>query len=166
MNSPIQVSPHAEREASVRTRGRRSNADAATHAEIPRIVHNHPMSSMQPERLTWTALLGRWVQFAQASLALPRDAEGDRWRQSVPSIIALQAVTFALADLDRMAGEERSVAIDKAEILVRDHVRLVERIWSSDAVPMLIRELCQDAGRALQAAENKHGSRSNVEDQS
>ena len=53
-----------------------------------------------PEALTWTGLLTQWVQFAQATLALPDEAEGPRWRASTPAIINLQAVTFAEQRVD------------------------------------------------------------------
>ena len=43
------------------------------------------MTDLRPSDLTWTALLARWIEFAKASVALPDDAEGDRWRSSVPS---------------------------------------------------------------------------------
>ena len=119
---------------------------------------------MRPDHLTWTALLGKWVQFAQASLALPDDADGERWRRSVPSIITLQAVTFAMAELDRIENDDRLVALDKAEILVRDHVRRLESNWPIEEMPSMVRELCQDAHRALRAAGDRFDPRSDAVD--
>jgi hypothetical protein len=108
---------------------------------------------LQPEALTWTGLLGRWIEFAQAALALPDDAEGDRWRRSVPAIINLQAVTFALADLGSIPWEEHDLARDRAEILVRKNAAEMEDAWRSVAMPPELLELLADANSALAHAE-------------
>jgi hypothetical protein len=34
---------------------------------------------LHPDALTWAGLLGQWLDFARASVALPDDAEGRRW---------------------------------------------------------------------------------------
>lgn len=106
------------------------------------------MSSLRPEALTWTGLLTQWVRFAQASLALPADVEGERWRASVPAIINLQAVTFALADLDRLDQDERALALDKAELLIRAAQEQVVETWRGDA-PESVNEIVLDAHTAL-----------------
>ena len=108
------------------------------------------MSSLQPEALTWTGLLTQWVKFAQASLTLPNDATGDRWRSSVPAIINLQAVTFALADLDRLDANEHALALDKAEMLIRASQRGLGQTWQSN-LPSQVEEILLDAHAALQA---------------
>lgn len=108
---------------------------------------------LHPEALTWTGLLGRWIEFAQGALALPDDADGDRWRRSVPAIINLQAVTFALADLGSLPWEEHDLARDRAEILVRRHAAEIEGAWRAVAMPPELLELLEDAGRALAHAE-------------
>src|SRR5438093_12308706 len=107
------------------------------------------MSSLQPEALTWTGLLGQWVKFAQASLALPRDAHGERWRACVPAIINLQAVTFALADLDRVALSEHALAMDKAEILINDNARTIQSAWPDGDLPASLLDIIADARAAL-----------------
>ncbi len=107
------------------------------------------MSSLRPHALTWTALLGKWVEFAQASLALPRDAEGDAWRASVPAIINLQAVTFALSEVGELPEDERALAMDKAEILVDRSARELGAIWRNSALPAMLIELIGDAQTAL-----------------
>ncbi|HRP64065.1 MAG TPA: hypothetical protein PK400_12270, partial [Phycisphaerales bacterium] len=71
------------------------------------------MKPLQTEALTWTGLLSQWVRFAQSAPALPKNAEGERWRAAVPSVIALQAVTFALNDLARLPVADRAHARDK-----------------------------------------------------
>lgn len=101
--------------------------------------------SFQPDALTWTGLLARWIEFARSSVALPNDAEGERWRSSVAPIITLQAVTFALGDLDRLPAEERPLARDKAEMLIEQHVGQLEVIWRGVSLPPMLLELVEDA---------------------
>jgi len=113
--------------------------------------------------LTWPALLAHWTAFAQASLALPKTAEGDRWRAAVPAIIGLQAVTFALADLDRLRkdggggggggeGGERALAIDRAEMLIRKHSGQLHELWAGEPLHPELVKMIDDARTALAAA--------------
>jgi hypothetical protein len=106
----------------------------------------HPL---RPEALTWTGLLAQWVRFAQASLALPAEGDGARWRASVPAIINLQAVTFALADLDRLPAHEHALALDKAEMLINSSVAELDGIWTGGITSPLLIEICDDAKAAL-----------------
>jgi hypothetical protein len=88
--------------------------------------------------LTWAALLGRWTALAQTSLALPATPEGDRWRQSVPSIVALQAVCMALGDdagLARLAPDERALRVDRAGLLIAHHTAMLGAIWRTTDGP-------------------------------
>src|SRR5690606_37986826 len=39
--------------------------------------------------MTWATLLGGWFQFAQRAVALPADAQGQRWKDSVAPAIGL-----------------------------------------------------------------------------
>jgi len=107
---------------------------------------------LRPSELTWTALLGRWIDFAKASVALPDDEEGDCWRESVPAVINLQAVTFALADLDDLSADERALALDKAEILIDENDARLAEIWAGEPMPPGLAELRDDARMALRAA--------------
>jgi len=108
--------------------------------------------TLNTDAMTWTALLSNWLEFAQASLTLPRDAEGKRWRQSVVSVITLQAVTFALRDLDRLPSAERPYARDKAEVLIDEHAETLRDIWRQTPMPAMIREVLQDARGAFARA--------------
>ena len=116
-----------------------------------------------PLYLTWPALLAHWTAFAQASLALPKDANGERWRASVASIIGLQAVTFALGDLDRLGhGDpaapraeeegERALALDKADILIRTHAAELHQTWRGEPLHAELDTIIADARAALGAA--------------
>ena len=107
------------------------------------------MTTLRPDSLTWTALLGQWIDFARASVALPQDAESERWRRSVPAIITLQAVTFALADLDRLSATERALARDKAELLISGSAAELRSIWGGQPMPASLLEIGEDARAAL-----------------
>jgi hypothetical protein len=113
---------------------------------------NPAMGDLRPDALTWTVLLSKWVEFAQASLALPEEAEGPRWRDSVPAVINLQAVTFALADLARLPEADRPLARDRADLLIRDSVQQLREAWRSVPMPEPILEMADDARDALEVA--------------
>ncbi len=106
--------------------------------------------------LTWPGLLSHWTALAQASLALPKTAEGDRWRNAVPAIVGLQAITMALGDLDRLANAdrpgERAAAIDKAEVGARAHVGTLHQLWRGEPLPDDLAGIISDAHRASKAA--------------
>jgi hypothetical protein len=106
---------------------------------------------LHPEVLTWTALLGKWIEFAKASVALPRDGEGGQWRASVASVINLQAVTFALAEIGELPAEDRPVALDRAEVLVNDNRAALTAAWG-EGMPASLREAIDDARAALDMA--------------
>lgn len=114
-------------------------------ASTPRPLH--------PESLTWTALLGRWVDYARASLAIPSDAAGASWQASVPAVINLQAVTFALSELAELGSDERAFALDKAAVLIRDGAADLARIWG-DTPPESLVEVIDDAQIALACAQH------------
>jgi len=118
-----------------------------TEGGVKRVVD---MERLRPESLTWTVLLGRWVEFAKASVALPADDEGARWRGSVAAVINLQAVTFALGDLGRLGSEERALGRDKAEVLIRENAGVLEGVWRGEVMPGSLMELCGDAREALE----------------
>jgi hypothetical protein len=102
--------------------------------------------------LTWAVLLGRWTDFARAAVALPRDADGNRWRASVAPVIGLQAVTFALGDLDRLEPSERALGLDRAEMLIRRHARELHEHWRGLPMHEELTRLIGDARAALASA--------------
>ncbi|MDY7108979.1 MAG: hypothetical protein SYC29_10125, partial [Planctomycetota bacterium] len=108
------------------------------------------MMELHPETLTWTALLGTWMDYARASVAAPKDAEGDRWRAAVPAVINLQAVTFALADLARLPVEDRPLARDRAELLIVDNAAKLHELWRGEEMPESLIEISEDARAALE----------------
>jgi hypothetical protein len=110
-------------------------------------------NSFEPTKLTWTALLGRWIDFARSALALPDDAEGRAWRQAVPDIIGLQAVVMALHHADELEPDERAVGVDRSRILIQRHTDALHGAFgTTDLHPMLV-ELITDAWIAVRRAE-------------
>jgi hypothetical protein len=107
--------------------------------------------------LTWPGLLGRWVAMAQASAAWPREGEGGRWRASVGSIIALQAVACALGEIDTLPADERALGLDRSAETIRRHEGLLTALWGGDGLPTLVGELVSDAKAALAAARGRGG---------
>lgn len=103
---------------------------------------------------TWAALLAHWTEFARASVALPDDGEGGRWKRAVAPVITLQACAMALAELDRVDDAERPLALDRAEIACRDATRTLHELWRGDPLPELLDELIQDARIAFEGAAN------------
>jgi hypothetical protein len=104
--------------------------------------------------LTWASLLAKWTEFAQAAVSLPKDEAGDRWRSAVPSIITLQAVTHALGELDDLPDEERPAALDRAEILCREHAGKVHELWRGEELPGEVEALVRDSRIAFEMAAN------------
>lgn len=101
------------------------------------------------EKLTWAALLGRWIEFARSAVALPDDAAGQAMRDSVPDIIMLQAVYFALEHLGDLDRGERALGLDRAQVLISKHTNAIHDRWSDLPIPAGITELIDDAGRRL-----------------
>ncbi len=116
--------------------------------------HDTP-DALPVSALTWAALLARWTEFARASVAFPKDAPGDRWRSSVAPVIGLQATTFALAELDELAPDERALGLDRAGLLVRTHATDLHGVWRGEAMPETLREVVDDAQRALTLARER-----------
>lgn len=100
--------------------------------------------SLDADRLTWAVLLGRWVEFARAAVALPTQGRGGRLRDSVPDLIALQAVWFALHHLSELSHAERSLGLDRARVLIDRHADALARRWDGN-LPASIAELLADA---------------------
>jgi hypothetical protein len=111
--------------------------------------------AMPVSAMTWAALLARWTQFARASVAFPKDAEGDRWRASVAPVIGLQATTFALAEMDELPPDERALGLDRAGLLVRTHATDLHAQWRGEPMPDALREVVDDAQHALTLARER-----------
>lgn len=103
---------------------------------------------LQPEAISWAVLLGRWMDFAKASTALPETREGDQWRDSVVPMITLQAVTFALSELEQVTPVERLLGWDRAEMLCDEALDTLDAIWGP-GLPTTLVEVVEQAESAM-----------------
>ena len=116
------------------------------------IKHGKQPSYGEPvdgDKLTWTALLGQWVEFSQSALALPDDADGRRLQDSVADIITLQAVWHALGHLEELPGQQRAVGVDRAQFLIDKHAQSLMRRWPNQMMPARLYEIIEDANNLL-----------------
>lgn len=105
-----------------------------------------------PAALTWTTLLAGWTEFAQSAVALPDTGDGARWRQSVAPAIALHAVAMALRELIKIDPEERPLAMDRAEMTIREQAAILNQAWHGEPMPESLTELIDDARFGWEAA--------------
>jgi len=99
----------------------------------------------RPDPATWATLLAGWIEFARSALALPDDATGDRWRDSVAPAIGLHAIAMALGELHTLDHDERALAMDKAELAIKQHARELSGVWGAEPMPDSLVELIEDA---------------------
>lgn len=104
-------------------------------------------------KLTWAALLGRWLTFARSAVLLPDNEAGRRMRNSVPDLITLQAVWFALHHLDELAEDERALGLDRAEILINKHGQALAQRWRGMQMPPQLGECIDEARQQLLTAQ-------------
>lgn len=127
-SKPSQPSPPSKNDAAARDEGGRTLA---------------------VRELAWAALLGRWIDFAKSSVALPTDGDGGRWRASIVPFIELQAIVWALGELHEIPSADRAVARDRAEVQVRKASAALGSAWRGVPMPEAILELLDDATIAL-----------------
>jgi len=104
---------------------------------------------------TWASLLAGWVQFAQSAVALPKDEEGNRWRDSIAPAIGLHALAMALPELHKLDPAERPLAIDKAEMGIKEHATAINAAWAAEPMPDSLIELMEDAKLAWEDSLNE-----------
>jgi len=122
--------------------------------------HNSPFRSQisTESEISWAVLLAHWTDFARASVALPVDGEGRRWRSVVADVIGLQAITFALQDIGRIASEDRPAAIARAGLGVREYAKKLVCVWQGELLPVGLTDLIADARKALAIAESTYAN--------
>ncbi len=101
--------------------------------------------STKMDATTWSSLLAGWVQFAQTAVALPDDQDGDRWRDSIAPAIALHALSMALPELFKLDPAERPLAMDKAEMGIKEHATSINTAWATEPMPDSLIELIEEA---------------------
>ena len=105
------------------------------------------------KKLTWAALLGRWLDFARSAVALPDDATGRAWKASVPAIIGLQAITLALGEADRLDADQRALGLDRARILIDRYTGQLHQAFGDEPLHPMLVELIDDALAAVTKVE-------------
>jgi hypothetical protein len=110
------------------------------------------MGDLDPDALSWAALLGQCTDYARATSTLGEDDDDGRWRAGTASVVALHAVVFALRQLDRVDEPERPLARDRAAVLIREHVGRLDEIWRAVPMPDSLLQLHDDARTALDRA--------------
>lgn len=115
----------------------------------PGISDDGASTPLDADKLTWAVLLGRWIEFAKGALAFPDDAAGRALRESVPDIIGLQAVWFALQHLDELDDDERALGVARAGVLIERHASALALRWRGEPMPQTLNELVADARGAL-----------------
>ena len=108
------------------------------------------LQHLDAQKLTWAVLLGKWVEFAKSAVALPNDEQGVRLKESVPDLIMLQAVWFALEHMDELSPAEHALGCDRAAVLIEKHTLQLRERWKSNPFPELIEQLIVDAQAKLQ----------------
>jgi len=97
-------------------------------------------------------LLAKWVAFARSAVAMPASGAEGLFKQSVPDIIGLQAVWFALDEMDGLSDDQKALGIDRAAVLIQTHGASLRKRWVGEAMPNGLIELIHDAESRLQAA--------------
>ena len=97
-------------------------------------------------------MLGHWVDFARSAVALPADAAGQKLRASVPDLIQLQAVWFALQHMAELPACERTLGLDRAGVLIDQHAGALLQRFAGNTMPEGAAELIAEARNALAAA--------------
>lgn len=107
------------------------------------------LQSLDAYKLTWSVLLGKWVEFAKSAVALPHDSQGMRLRESVPDLIMLQAVWFALGHMDELSPSEHALGTDRAAVLIEKHEANLRERWAPEHLPEGIEKILNDAHEIL-----------------
>jgi hypothetical protein len=112
---------------------------------------DNPQPPLQTDKLTWAALLGRWVDFARSAVALPESGAAGRVRESIVDIIMLQAVWFALHHMTELPPEEQALGLDRAEVLIEKHAAALAGRWSSGDLPRQLQDVVDRAWEQLRS---------------
>ena len=120
--------------------------------------------ALESAKLTWAALLGRWIDFARSAVALPATAEGRLMRDSIADVIMLQAVWFALRNLGDLPAAERALGLDRAQVLIDRHSRVLRDRWGRH-MPSTMAELIADAHAELTRQDTHTETREDIEGQ-
>ena len=149
------VDPPAKRWPSTHRPGKHGNMHTMSQ-EITEPDPSGDRSPLDAGLMTWAALLARWTDLVHAGEGWrrlhPEDSDAERWRSSIPEIISLQSITFALAELTRIPVEDRSIARDRADLGVGNAAQRLDEIWRGIEMPEGLLEIAEDARRSVDQA--------------
>ena len=131
-----------------------NKSDTPQAEDAPQSEAEQELRTLDTDTLTWAVLLGQWFEFARSAVGLPDTGEGQKMRESIADVIMLQAVWFALQHLQDLAGDERALGLDRAELLIKKHTKDLASRWNSE-MPDAIVELIADAHDQLAKVENE-----------
>lgn len=122
--------------------------------EPQNVNHERGKERIDARKMTWAVLLGRWVEFARSSVALPAEGHLGKLKESVVDLITLQAVIAALSELDQLPDEEQALGLDRAEVLVETHSQAVKERFerAGSELPDQIRQMIDEAHEAIKKA--------------
>ncbi len=101
-----------------------------------------------PEAVGWTMLLAQGVELAKATRALPQDATGERWRDTVGPLVTCQAIRYALGLVEHLEVSERPLARDLAAVSLRDAATSLDALWRGESMPEAVLAVVEEAERA------------------
>lgn len=64
----------------------------------------------------------------------------------------LQAVWFALANLQELDDSERALGLDRAAVLIEKHTNALETVWHGSEMPEALRDVMREAREELSKA--------------
>lgn len=122
--------------------------------ESQNVNHEPGEERIDARKMTWAVLLGRWVEFARSSVALPAEGPLGKLKESVADLITLQAVIAALSELDQLPAEEQALGLDRAQVLVETHSLAVKERFerAGGELPDQIRQMIDEAHEAIDGA--------------
>lgn len=127
--------------------------DADSPSQENPVVPPAADDALDARDLSWAVLLNQWVGLARSAVALGADEQSQALRKLVPDIIMLQAVTFALLDLQRLPLAEQQLGCLRAAWLIDRHEQIIRQHWpAGHSLPTQIEELITQARTACAKA--------------
>jgi hypothetical protein len=118
----------------------------------------HNPDAIGNDAFTWAALLARWMELAQAAVALERQGGaplaaacgGGGWSRGMPALITFEALRHAMTQLGTLPPDERSFALDQATVLLESRRADLEDAF--EVIPDAIAQADRQAEAAIESA--------------
>lgn len=94
-----------------------------------------------------------WTSFAKAALALPLNDESQLWKDAVPHLIELLAITKSLEELSLLPWADHAFAVDRARVGIQNAAHGLRHIWGSTPMPLSMLDIVSDANAGLRATD-------------